>query len=142
MAARGLLVGAVAAAVAACGRSTCDDFVTLEYTVTGYDDVSCAIVITAGSARAEYDFPAPTVGGCSACLMSTCMTVSGPAPSYCAWTADTMHDSIAIQFEPPNVTALETFLGSKTFAVAVTCGSTTLATVPSSTVQCIAPAAD
>jgi hypothetical protein len=127
---------------ASCGRSTCDSFVTLDYTVSGYDAVSCALVMTAGSARAEYDFPAPTVQGCSACLLSTCTTVSGPAPSYCAWTADTMHDSIAIQFEPPSVSALETYLGAQTFTVNVTCGGTPVAINDSSSVQCIAPAAD
>jgi hypothetical protein len=127
---------------AACGRSTCDDFVTLDYTVSGYDADSCALVLTAGSASAEYDFPAPTVEGCSACLMSTCTTVSGPAPSYCAWTADTMHDSIAIQFEPPSVGALETFLGAHAFTVNVTCGGTPIAIDDDESVQCIAPATE
>jgi len=139
-------VGAAAivavASFVACGRSTCDDFVTLDYTVSGYDTVSCALVLSAGGARAEYDFPAPTLGGCSACLMSTCTTVSGPAPTYCAWTADTMHDTIAIQFETPNVTSLETYLGSHSFTVDVTCGSTPIAVDDAESVQCIAPAAE
>jgi hypothetical protein len=135
-------IAAAIAGCASCGRSTCDDFVTLDYPVSGYDAVACALVITAGTARAEYDFPAPAVQGCGACLMSTCTTVSGPAPSYCAWTADTMHDSIAIQFESPSVGALETYLGAHTFSVSVTCGGTPVANDDAESVQCIAPAAD
>jgi len=129
-------------ACAACGRSNCDDFLTLDIPVSGYDADSCVLVITAGSASAEYDFPAPAVGGCSVCLMSTCTTARGPTPTYCAWTADTMHDSVAIQFEQPSVGALETYLGATTFSVSVTCGTTPVAIAVSSSVQCIAPAAD
>jgi hypothetical protein len=131
-----------AVGVVSCGRSTCDDFVTLDYTVSGYDTVPCTLVFTSTTARAEYDFPPPSVQGCSACLMSTCTTVSGPMPTFCAWTSDTMHDSIAMQFETPSVTSLETYLGSHAFTVNVTCGGTPLAINDSESVQCIAPAAE